>query len=286
MTTRTDTHTERNFDPAEYEYLGYVDLFPREDEGNGADPEAVDALDNRATVTHAGGNDEWNYGQCDHCGAAFRHAMVFRHDPTGEAIAVGRDCAARFMVADRLTYELKAVDGRIESARQTAERNETFAAWVADDTSRIPLTVTLAQVEATDNFYHSLWLSLYRNYGTLTTAQEAALRKSFTKLAEWTTPGAACEVEFDEPAADVPDGRVEITGTVIKHDWYENAYGTTHKMLVKATDGGWRVFGTVPRNINVDRGTVVRFHANITPKDRDFGFFKRPTKAEVIEVAA
>jgi hypothetical protein len=55
------------------------------------------------------------------------------------------------------------------------------------------------------------------------------------------------------------------------------------KMLV-VTDTGWKVWGTMPAALDVDRGARVRFTATVKPSDDDphFGFFSRPTKAQVL----
>ena len=115
-------------------------------------------------------------------------------------------------------------------------------------------------------------------------------------------------VTFDEKAAlikeqrdaekqladDVPTGRMEVTGEVLKVDWKENAYGGRLVMTVK-TEGGYLLWGSVPRGITdvdnpdgtrrqLDRGDKVKFTATLEQSDRDtkFGFFKRPSKATVV----
>lgn len=56
-------------------------------------------------------------------------------------------------------------------------------------------------------------------------------------------------------------------------------------MIVK-TDAGWKVYGTVPGSIDAKRGDHITFEAQVTVSDDDpkFGFFKRPTKAKIMEV--
>jgi len=117
--------------------------------------------------------------------------------------------------------------------------------------------------------------------GTLTAKQiEFA-----TKLADERAEAAAAPAPEVIEVTPVPEGRVTIEGEVIKIDWYENAYGETQKMLVKA-DEGWRVFGTVPAALDCERGDRVQFTATIeTGDDPDFGFFKRPAKAALLAEA-
>lgn len=86
---------------------------------------------------------------------------------------------------------------------------------------------------------------------------------------------------------DAPEGRVVITGTVLAFKWQESLYGDTLKMLVQ-DDRGFRVWGSVPSSLDdAERESRVTFTATVTASDKDakFGFFKRPTKAAVIDEA-
>ena len=86
---------------------------------------------------------------------------------------------------------------------------------------------------------------------------------------------------------DVPEGRLVITGTLLRMKWQEGYYGSTLKMLVQ-DDRGFRVWGTVPSSLDANRNDRIQFTAAVTQSDDDpkFGFFKRPTKATVLSSAA
>jgi len=87
-----------------------------------------------------------------------------------------------------------------------------------------------------------------------------------------------------ENGQDAPTGRVVITGQCLHFKMQESMYGNVEKMLVQ-DDRGFRVWGTVPRSLDdAERGSRVRFIAQITVSDDNpkFGFFKRPTKGEVL----
>ena len=104
-------------------------------------------------------------------------------------------------------------------------------------------------------------------------------------------------------AESVPVGKVIVEGVVVSTRLVESEYGSTLKMKV-TTDAGWSVWGSVPKSLlgycewdddyvqrwvaGAEIGDRVRFTATIEPSadDRLFGFFKRPTKAEIIERAA
>lgn len=88
---------------------------------------------------------------------------------------------------------------------------------------------------------------------------------------------------------DLPNfnGRTRIVGRIIKLDLQVNDFGSREVMTVEHEDG-WRVWGTQPKTLyEAKKGDVVAFDAKVEPSDRDskFGFFKRPTKAEIVEAA-
>ena len=88
-----------------------------------------------------------------------------------------------------------------------------------------------------------------------------------------------------ESAANCPEGRVDIVGEIVSVKMKESMYGSVLKMLV-VDDTGFKVWGTVPSSIEgCLRGDTISFSAQVTPSDDDakFGFFKRPTKASILE---
>ncbi len=63
---------------------------------------------------------------------------------------------------------------------------------------------------------------------------------------------------------------------------------TTTKILVKVegAEGVFKIFGTAPAAIlngTELRGLRVKFAAELEPKEAGFGWFKRPTKAALLE---
>ena len=76
-----------------------------------------------------------------------------------------------------------------------------------------------------------------------------------------------------------------ITGTVLSFKWQGSDYGDVLKMLVQ-DDRGFRVWGSVPASLDdAERESRISFTATVSQSDRDtkFGFFKRPTKAAIID---
>ena len=89
-----------------------------------------------------------------------------------------------------------------------------------------------------------------------------------------------------EAAEPVPTGTETISGTVLETKWEDTGYGNTKKMLVE-DERGWKVWGTVPGNIDPERGDTVTFTATVAPSRNDpkAGYYKRPRKA-TCEMAA
>ena len=141
----------------------------------------------------------------------------------------------------------------------------------------------------------------YLEYGKLTEKQCAIVReriKGDTKRqAEWEAKRAE-EAALAEP---VPSGRHVITGVVISTREEERRFGYNMgdrctKLLVK-DDRGFKVWGAAASSIcplkdagddGVCKGDTVTFTATLTPSDDDpkFGFFKRPSKASILDRAA
>lgn len=94
-----------------------------------------------------------------------------------------------------------------------------------------------------------------------------------------------------EAEIDVPEGRQTVTGRVISYKLVDNHFsyhgGTTVKILVE-DPRGFRIYGTAPaallndRDANELKGTEVEFTATLEGKEKGFGFFKRPTKAQFV----
>lgn len=96
------------------------------------------------------------------------------------------------------------------------------------------------------------------------------------------------EREAYENAEPCPEGRVEITGTLLAVKNVPNAWGGALRCLVR-DDRGFKVWGSLPYAISAaEIGDRLTFAAAVTPADEDpkFGFFKRPTKAQLLTTEA
>jgi hypothetical protein len=150
-------------------------------------------------------------------------------------------------------------------AKRVAERKAAFDSWVVAN----PETVrALTGYEGRNEFVAEM-AETVRAGRTLTDRQAESVT---TALAREEAEAAASE--------EVPAGRQLVTGTVVSTKVVDSQYGSTLKMLVDC--GAFRVFGTVPGSIDPHRGDTVSFTATLSPaEEKGFGFYSRPTKAQV-----
>lgn len=191
--------------------------------------------------------------------------------------------------------------GREAAIRRNATKGRNRK-WLAEDESRAELQDFVSCCFDPNTFVGSMNAAL-AEWGRLTEAQEAALRKVMAKQkqrdAQW--------AEEHANAADCPSGRAQVTGTIVSvklHDygWGPHSIEQVWKMVVR-DDSGFKVWGTITSKMfdlcrtddsdphswpsgRTFKGKRVSFTAAIQPSENDakFGFYKRPTKIEFEEL--
>lgn len=138
----------------------------------------------------------------------------------------------------------------------------------------------LAANYTTSNFADSLRDQFLRKV-YLSPAQVASVRTSIVRDQERAAKRAEDKAWAEANAEDVPEGKATVVGEVLTLKWQDSQFGSTLKMLVKATQG-FKVWGTVPSSLlgedKLMAGTMVRVTATFerSKDDPKFGFFKRP----------
>lgn len=312
-----------NIDPAEWKWLG--NFYQGESiETHTAFAEEHDELQrNLAGVLGFDvGEDLWSVdglwdsitfhrnGGCASCGSRFLYGSVFVRGER-ELLAVGHDCANGLFGLTDLSQKTKR---RAAKARERSKIRAKFEAQVEADPELKAAFELLFDGDPVDHPKDGTVLQgsgggivsdirgKGRRYGSISERQADLVKKIAREHHEWNARKAE-EAEERGPVDDVPEGRVEIVGTVISHRWDEGYYGSTHKMLVEAEEGRWRVWGSVPSKIDDEiyttqfneegwpisggtlEGSKVSFTASVEPSkdDSTFGFYKRPTKPVLIE---
>ena len=295
---RTDTHRPSTINPAEYEYVGSFVLNPP------VDPDGNPMVDDDMSPYFAPYGDDRTYydllapnyslgrpredvGQCDHCGAYINYHAVYCHAPTGEHIIVGHDCADNTLGwSDRRSLDLARQKRATEAARKNAAEEKQRRENIENTRRLFPDAVALLETYEGSNSFIQDVAGRFTRFGTtkrIEGGDHGAQSKVMAAVLKAHQRDLDREAEQAD-AADVREGRYEIEGVVLSTKLQESDYGSTWKMLVKQDDGA-RVWGSIPAEIDADKGDRVKFTARVkqSPRDTKFGFFSRPTKATIIE---
>lgn len=303
MTARTDIHRPSAIKPEEYTWVSFKYY-------GGSDLGAILAMkiERERLAEHMSktggkfsGHDHG--GICHVCGQGnISYACVFYHAASNSYIITGEDCAQKIemsygdMNAFRRAVHsaLEAVAGK-KKAQAILENDGLTRCWelytmnfedLPGEEVRAHYGIQPGQGPETYKraFYEEVTIrdivGKLIKYGSISEKATGLLRKLLTQIdsrAERLEQRAAEK----ESAAPCPTGRVEITGVVLSVKTQDSDFGPVTKMLVKA-DSGFKVYGT--RTANFEVGQRVKFTAAVTPSTDDpkFGFFKRPTKGEVL----
>lgn len=248
-------------------------------------------------------------GGCASCGAKFKYGSVFQK--LDVLLAVGHECASNLFGLTNLSQKAKRDAAK---ARKAAKIRAEWEAFVEADPELKEVFGMLFEGNPVDlpNDHDYLTgekagtvadiMRKGRRYGSISEKQA-----NYVKLiGTWHREDIAKRQERREAQAeipDVPEGRIDIVGTIVSTKWVENDFGGALKMLV-VSDAGWKVWGTVPNKLwetietmksefhfgdraeYVDfKGSRVSFSAQVerSRDDRIFGFYKRPTKPVLIE---
>ena len=216
---------------------------------------------------------------CGKCGGSGRIAY-YGHVEGGRCFECGGNGGHHTKTVGQLVAAAKRRDtAAANRARKAAAKDDALNTWKADNAD------LLARADATGCDWYTRW----RNVPT---------EDQVANLA-----GAVAEREARKAADDarratalpVPAGRTTITGTVVSWKEATNSfsyYAETILKVVVEDQRGFRVFGTCPAKLadavpNMDalKGAMVTFTATTEPSKDDpaFGFFKRATKATLLD---
>jgi hypothetical protein len=295
MSQRTDAHCLKNLLPEDYNVLSPFYNVSLDTTRQVFKPknERVHLTRDRlptGNLIYLEKNDEFFKGNyhnkmtCDHCGAAFCYGYIVQHTPSGEYLVIGHVCAGKtFSIDSNIEYALKLMRKEIDrqaKREKTLVKKEKFLKknnWVQDAFNE-------SKARSRVNYFvKSLEQNLNR-YGSLTQCQLDSLKRTIEKDREYDKAQKEAIESREEIKASK---RIKVTGKVIsiksQYNYFDPAGGICMKMLV-ATNKGQKIFGSLPQNIDhVGRGQTVEFIADVEPskKDKFFGYFKRPTKAEI-----
>lgn len=279
---RTDTHRPSAINPQDYFFVSFHD--------HRADAAPALIAENQTFHAHmekTGGkfSTHGHGGVCHVCGNANAMSVArFWHEPTNTYIEVGETCADKLLEGDRINFAsfrkrvaagVEAVAGKrkAQAALEDAGLSLAYEIFQQRDT---------ASWAYEENIVYDIVQKLVR-YGSISDKQQNFLRSLIHKIENREVIAAQRAAEYQE-AKPIPafDGRATIDGEVLSIKEAETIYGYTLKMVVKSPDG-WKVYGSVPSGVALERGDKVSFNAMVTVSNDDpkFGFFKRPTKMQI-----
>lgn len=312
---RKDAHSPKNFDPADYRVIDYLDNkkpepprgpFNSNEEMHAAFDayEAYAARWREMIFEHfpdwrTGGDDHKSIFECNHCGhPAIRYIAVVEHIPTGARLAFGEICADRTELAGRDEFRKKFVFDKAKRELAAYEKQQIRVRFKATNPELVEwLESVTADPGAQRKPPHEFVISLadqLRTRGELSERQVTAANKFLAREQEWQARRQA-ESDAMSDVAPVAEGRRQIVGEIVSTKWQDSDYNMgCLKMLVREPDGN-KLWGTVPRSIDyylvcaepkrLDTlvGQKVTFTAEVKRSDKDphFGVLKRPASAKL-----
>lgn len=275
---RADIHRPSSISPEQYMFLGiWYDPNAKDEVGGLAmlveEQEHIRRFMEKHRARFA--NHEHG-GTCMCCGAHALYLAAFWHEVSNEVILVGQDCAFK-------------LDLGCESAFNAARRMVSSAKDYATGKARAKVLLTdrnllrawdIWEAKRGVDSDHSIVIDMVTkliNYGDLSDKQWQFLLRLMYRIDHRAEYEAQKALEKSQ-AMDCPSGRVVITGTVLSVKKYDDFYGVRFKMLIKA-EGGYTVFGTIPKGLEVRSGDTVSIRATVTPSETDskHGYFSRPS---------
>ena len=178
---------------------------------------------------------------------------------------------------------------RYEFGRQAAirrniakTRDRKMAGFIADHPEVLQYEQALTEKVHARNTFAQDVLAKFRQYGSLSDKQLAAIKISLDKDCERAAAWAKRDAAEDKGPA--PSGRETVSGTILSVSLRTNQFGEVEKMNVKL-DNNSRVWVTVPTNLADTvlnfadlKGQHVTFTATFKVSDDDpsFAFGSRP----------
>ena len=279
-TTTAADHGWHHLEPADYKAVGiyYDGSSPYLEEVYAPDHQELERIIGHDWYDRLVHHDKgWG---CAHCGSTFAHGSVFLHIPTGEFISFGNVCASkRLSQASNLAMRKDVLARRAATAKANAEAAAEMAEALE---AQLQEEEGLREALQTD---HYIVQDILRRQRPLSEAQVALVFKLAKEAAE------KVDAEPEPEAVDIPaewlEGRITFTGTVVSRKWKDSDFGGAFKLLILADVAEGQVcklWGTEPSAIEAEKGDRVQMTARLERSNDDagFGFYKRPTKPEVL----
>lgn len=241
--------------------------------------------------------------RCSLCGHSLKIACAVTHKPTGNGYWIGRDCAAKINELQRFGAIIK---GATVALAQRIACDKREADFISEHPDVIGI-LTWSKRPNAPRISRDICEKL-RRFGSISDKQIALLEK-------------IRQQDIDRRAkatGKATDGRQTIKGKVMKVTVEESEFGgsrwhkpPTYAKVIVDLGNGVRLMGKLPEHMDLDERTVVRaesfnkvghqvethtiirkddvieLSATVAQSQKDdlFGFWKRPTKFQIVELA-
>ena len=235
---------------------------------------------------------------CEHCGQHIRYVVATKHRVTGEAVAIGCDCAAYRLNMDSrgaIQRWLKERRAAIKGLREQALAEAVEFLTNDPDFAAIFREVTNFDMEEQKQATEIPFIVLdicrkFRDSGQVTAAQRNAVVKVYNiwfDRAQSKTIRQAQWAQEKANAGDAPEGRCKVQGECVFVKFYENDFGGSYKAIIKTTNGS-TVFVSLPSSCDDPsalKGKEISLTASFSRKSDDskFAFGKRPHGLEIVK---
>lgn len=256
-------------------------------------------------------------GQCDCCGARYLWGSTFYTAEANTYISIGNICAGKLNLGD--PNAMKSFREQVNTWKIHNERVAAARKFAAENGITAALDLYLSNAKADeslseyDRFPHNTLVDMMGKlvrWGNISEKQVAFAIKLLQQIADQPRKFAEREArEANRKPIPAFIKRATVEGVIVSAKYEEGGYTSSfykpscHKIVVEHADG-WKVWGTAPADVvlaaeqfsaktyvsseetcELLKGKRVRFDCRITVSDNDskFGFFKRPTKAELLD---
>ena len=268
-------HNPSQFNPTDYVVIDYFDNRPPQFNAGWVDYSgAVEAFNAERDAWFAERDTlfpERNCYRCEHCGQGnVRWVVAAKHIPTGKHICFGNECAFRLGFASQSDFRAAQVRQRSEARAENIRKLVAREKFIATTPGLAELLKRAAS--STNPFVRDVVAKLDR-WGSLSPAQINAVSNALNRDEQ----RAIAKANEPQPTTPAPEGRVEISGTVLGVKEVHSDFGTSFKLLVRLPDHN-KVWVTSPSSSRAERGWTIRLRATFTRSDRDehFAFGSRP----------
>lgn len=243
---RTDVHRPSTIIPANYVERMWYSL-AHEFEGWPQPPINVDRVIEIQREAHGKGLAMFgSLGQCGVCGAHFKHGTLFAHEPTGELIHMGYDCAAKYeCLVDASAAELERdrVHRATAKAIQRERNEEARAAFLYGADPGLATALEVGQRDAaefaiaSDDYRtlgaHAILADLARKFTRFCELSDKQAALALRLYAQIMTPPAERPVDVKMPAP-TGQGRVTFQGEIVSVKLHvSEQWGASWKCTIK-----------------------------------------------------